>query len=213
MNIVIKTMQPVSFFVDRLHNYISKNDNEDIVLLRNKNVIQWIYNDLTFLETEQKVTAKIAENQWGKSMMKIKRPDMNINKQWTNRFGEYLCQELYEVFEYDITVPTKKKHFKPDLEIEDAIIEVKTGTYFTTGTAHEKILGCPFKYCEIPELYKKPLRIVCIGGAEKICRTQYGNIGQNCCETKKKYIRFFHENGIDFVALSDLINDLLIETL
>ena len=53
--------------------------------------------------------------------------------------------------------PTKKNHYQPDLETE--ILEVKSQSFYTSGTAGEKILGCHFKYCEIPELYGKNLFI------------------------------------------------------
>jgi hypothetical protein len=66
-------------------------------------------------------------------------------------------------------------------------MEVKCGTYYTNGTAHEKILGCPFKYADIPILYSKPLKIVCIGGAEKICREQYGNLSGEKCIGRKNF--------------------------
>ena len=52
--------------------------------------------------------------------------------------------------------PVKKENKQPDWEIDDSILEVKTQTFFTSGTAGDKILGCPFKYANIPELYGKP---------------------------------------------------------
>ena len=98
----------------------------------------------------------------------------------------------------------------PDFEIDNFVIEVKTNSYFTSGTATEKILGCPFKYAEIPELYKKNLIIICVGGAEKICRENYGNLNiENTVNIKKKYINFFKENGIVFIGLSELLLSFL----
>ena len=57
----------------------------------------------------------------------------------------------------------------PDLDLETfkEMIEVKTGSYFTTGTAGEKVPGVPWKYSEVPDLYGKPLLIILIGGDKK----------------------------------------------
>ena len=46
-------------------------------------------------------------------------------------------------------------------------VEVKAGAYTVGGTAHEKILGVPFKYEKIVEKKSKPVLILCIGSAEK----------------------------------------------
>jgi len=48
---VDNSVQPKNIleYIDKLHQYISTIDNRQIQLLRNKQVIQWIFNDLTFL--------------------------------------------------------------------------------------------------------------------------------------------------------------------
>ncbi len=123
---------------------------------------------------------------------------------------EHLCEEILTLMDKPVQKPVKKKRYLPDLETDDAIWEAKAGTYFTTGTAHEKILGCPFKYAEIPHLYGKPLKIVCLGGAEKVCREQYGNLqGELCSPQKKEFLDFYKERGIEFVAATDLLSELL----
>jgi hypothetical protein len=171
-------------------------------LLKRVEVVQWLNGDLSFLEEK----TKAHEDAWGQGVMRAIRPDLKLDKQWTNRFGEYLCQEVLTRAGKTVTKPIKKLNYQPDLETDDEIIEVKTGTYFTTGTAGEKILGCPFKYADIPELYGKPLKIVCIGGAEKMCREVYGNLpGEKCTPQKQKFINFFRDNKIEFVGLSTLL--------
>ena len=90
--------------------------------------------------------------------------------------------------------------------VDDAILEVKTQTFYTSGTAGEKILGCPFKYSEVPDLWGKPLKIICLGGAEDICRRQYGNLpGEKCSPQKKKFLDFFKENRIEYIAATDIL--------
>ena len=194
-------------------NLISKNQNPDIKLLRNEEVVRWIFGDTSFLpeiekknKTEDTKKNKVNEDNWGLSVMKRLRPDLTLDKQWTNIFGECIAKEIYMLMGKVVTKPSKKNNFQPDLEVDDYIIEVKAQTFYTTGTAGEKILGCPFKYAEIPSLYGKPLKIICIGGAEKECREKFRNLGGNCSAEKKKFLDFYRENGFEFIAASDILS-------
>jgi hypothetical protein len=144
-----------------LEELIQKDTNQKIVLFRNSNVVNWIFGDLSFIiENIPKSKYKEKEDEWGRNVLKIKRPDLVLDKQWTNKFGEHIIEELYMLINKPINKPNKINHLQPDLESEDFIIEVKTQTYYTTGTASEKILGTPYKYADIPTLYNKPLKIV-----------------------------------------------------
>ena len=177
-------------------------------LLRQPHVMQWIMGDVSFIESV--ACKKTFENEWGRGIMKTHRPDLKMDKQWTNKFGENVCEEVYTLLGKNVYKPVKKNRLCPDLETDEFLIEVKTGTFFTEGSAHEKILGCPFKYAEVPELYGKPLKIVCIGGAEKLCREVYGNLpGSSSIQSaqKQKFIEFFRSNGIEFIGLSDIIRN------
>lgn len=193
--------------------FISRIDNPKIILLRNKEVIQWLNGDLSFLpgieqknKTADQEKLKVLEDKWGRAILKLRRPDLKLDKQWTNKFGEHMCEELYTLFGSSVTKPEKKEHFQPDLQTEDIIIEAKAGTFHTGGTAGEKILGCPFKYADIPSLYGKPLKIVCMGGAELVCREQYGNLpGVKTTVQKNKFIDFFRENHIEYIGATDLL--------
>jgi hypothetical protein len=206
-------VEEVSSMIDKICEYIASNKNTSIVLLRQKEVIQWLFGDLSFLpeiekknKTSDEAKWKVLEDKWGQDMLKIRRPDLKLDKQWTNKFGEHLCEEIYILLGKDVTKPVKKENYQPDSEVDDAILEAKTGTFHTSGTAGEKILGCPFKYAEIPDLYSKPLKIICMGGAEKICREQYGNLaGPKCSAQKKRFIDFFKENKIEFVGATDIL--------
>ena len=53
------------------------------------------------------------------------------------------------------------------LTFQPYYVEVKAGAYTVGGTAHEKILGVPFKYEKVVEKTNKPVLILCIGSAEK----------------------------------------------
>lgn len=191
-----------------------------IRLLRQENVVRWILGDLSFLavsgeppnKSKRAAEYKKKEDEWGRLVAGTRRPDLVMKGQWTNVFGEYLCEELCVLCgARDVTRPSRKEHFCPDLEIHDAIIEVKTGTYNTSGTASEKILGCPFKYADVPILYGKPLFIVCIGGAERICRENYGNLAGTamCTPQKRKFLDFFRECGIRYIGATDVLRALI----
>jgi len=168
-------------------------------MLKNPTVIQWLHGDLSFLPTQ----TKEAEDAWGRAVLKERRPDLKLDKQWTNRFGEHLCEELFP----GVTKPVKKNHFQPDLETPGYIIEVKTQTFFTSGTAGEKILGTPFKYADVPALYGKPLKIVCVGGAEKVCRESYGNLPGTaaCTPGRSAFLEFFRARGIEYTGFLTLL--------
>lgn len=202
--------------ITKFLEFVSKIENTKVVLLRQKEVIQWLFGDLSFLPAIEKKNKtgdekkyKVLEDMWGQAMLKIRRPDLKLDKQWTNKFGEHICEELYMLQGMSVSKPVKKENYQPDSEIDDAILEAKAGTFFTAGTAGEKILGCPFKYAEIPDLYGKPLKIVCIGGAEKACRENYGNLpGTRCSTQKKRFIDFFRENRIEYIGASDVLKSL-----
>ena len=196
--------------------YVSKIEDSKIVLLRQKEVVQWLFGDLSFLPAIEKKNKtsdakkyKLLEDQWGQAVMKIRRPDLKLDKQWTTKFGEHICEEIYTLLGKDVSKPANKNNYQPDSEVDDAIIEAKAQTFFTAGTAGEKILGCPFKYAEIPDLYEKPLKILCMGGAEKVCRESYGNLpGAKCSPNKKMFLDFFRENKIEYVGATDILTSL-----
>lgn len=183
------------------------------MLLREEQVVMWLFGITSFLpeiekknKTKDNKEYKKLEDKWGQEMLKIRRPDLKLDKQWTNMFGEHICEELYMLCGKTVTKPKKQNGNQPDFEIDDAILEAKAQTFYTSGTAGEKILGTPFKYAEIPRLYCKPLKIVCMGNAEKLCREQYGNLpGEKCIPEKKIFIDCFRDNGIEFVAATDIM--------
>jgi len=191
-----------------LEELIQKDTNQKIVLFRNSNVVNWIFGDLSFIiENIPKSKYKEKEDEWGRNVLKTKLPDLVLDKQWTNKFGEHIIEELYMLINKPINKPNKINHLQPDLESEDFIIEVKTQTYYTTGTASEKILGTPYKYADIPTLYNKPLKIVCIGGCEKAL-LDFDVLNTNS-ENKKKILECYSQLNIEFVSFKQLIWDLI----
>ena len=108
--------------------------------------------------------SKSQENEWGRALVEPYRPKNSKANAWSGVLGEQLIREVYP----DGWTPAKLDGFKPDWETKDCIIEVKTQSWFTPGTAGEKIFGVPIKYRNVPALYNKPLVIVCFGRAESI---------------------------------------------
>lgn len=197
--------------ISNLMKCINEKDKE-LLLIRKDEVVHWVYDDTSFLSHSKKRTKKEMkerEDKWGKKRLRKCREDLNPKKQWTNLYGEYLCKDVYILLGKKIWKPEKKEGMCPDWETEDEIIEVKTGTYYTDGTAHEKILGTPLKYSNVPRLYGKPLKIVCIGGAEKRCREEYKILGDSIPEEKKKILDFYKSMKIEFVGITDLLNKII----
>lgn len=190
---------------------------KEIVLLKEKTVLQWIFGDTSFLtQSHQKSKSKfikemkIVEDKWGQEILHKKRPDLKLDGQWTNIFGEYICMELCILNGKIPSKPLKKQNMQPDYETEDYIWEAKTQTYFTTGTAGEKILGVPIKYRNVPILYGKPLKILCIGCAEKECREHYGNLpGEKLDELMNEILDFFKNRQIEFIGASDILKKMI----
>ena len=203
--------------VNKFFDFISAHPDKRIVLLRNKQVIQWLAGDMSFLppiekknKTADEAKYKVLEDKWGQEALRLRRPDLKLDKQWTNKFGEHLCEEFLMLQGKTVTKPIKKEHYQPDSEVDDAIWEAKAGTFHTGGTAGEKILGCPFKYAEVPDLYSKPLKILCMGGAERVCREQYGNLdGPKMTPQKKRFIDFFKASRIEYVAATDILKSFV----
>jgi len=209
--------QEMQQLIENVCKMIASNPAADIVLLRQKQVIQWLFGDLSFLPeikkknktTDEKIY-KVLEDKWGQDMLRLRRPDLKLDKQWTNKFGEHLCEEIFTLLGKQVSKPVNKQHYQPDAEVDDAILEAKAQTFFTSGTAGEKILGSPFKYAEVPQLYGKPLKILCMGGAEKVCRESYGNLpGEKTSAQKQKILECFREIGIEYIGATDILKSLV----
>lgn len=173
-------------------------------IIDNLQVIMWLHGDCSFLyDIYKRITLKTKkdlEDTWGRMITKPYRPDLTLNGQWTMCFGELIVKETLNA-----TIPIKIGNCKLDLETHDYLIEVKTGTHNTTGTAHEKIMGVPFKYAEIPEKSGKKLLIICLGGAETYAKS----VGLFGSESKRKNatIDIWRENGISFVPFTKIMKN------
>jgi len=219
VELVVKNKVP-NVNVKKIMDKINSHPDGDIKLLRDEEVVKWICGDTEFLnifeETRNKSNddkkRKINEDIWGWNKYNdLIKPLKEISKkQWTTCFGQTIGKELYLLQNNKVWKPKKKNNYEPDLEIDSHIVEIKTQTFFTTGTAGEKILGSPFKYASIPKLYSKPLVILCIGGAEKISREMYGNLGSKASAEQRKLLNFLSsELSIRFEGAIDILKKIV----
>ena len=187
-----------------LKKYFSKIKNKKIICeiknnVKFKEMINWSQNDYKFKLGDKK------DNKEEKKLGNILINTTN-NKQWTTKLGEELVKQIFILKGNKVWRPEKKQHYIPDLETKDYIIEVKTISWTTTGTAGEKVFGTPFKYAEIPILYNKPLLIICVGYQEY--EFIYGNtpiFGKNVRIQQKKFIDFYKDNNIKYIQFSKLV--------
>jgi len=192
--------------------YSETYENEDKIevkkkylnLLKNQEVIDWVMRKGKWINVKQNKKDNEAEKKWGNLITK-----QTNNNQWTTKLGEQILQEILLVQKGNVWRPKQLDGHKPDWETEDGIYEVKTRNWTTSGTAGEKILGTPFKYADIPFLYKKPLYIVLIAYQEyeASCKFELFN-SRN--PRKNKMIQLWKEMDIEYIKCSDLLKNIKI---
>ena len=205
--------------VEKVMKVVRESDT-GIVLLRDEEVVRWVCGTLYFLpehertnkKTEDNAKSKKLEDQWGQSLQKRIRSDRNSGGQWTTLVGEQIGRELMILSGESVSKPVCINGFAPDLETSKVVVEVKTQTYHTSGTAGEKILGVPVKYSDVPELYGKPVQILCIAGAEKVSRESYGILPGNnrrFTPSKQRQLDFWRGEGFEYVGATDILRRLV----
>jgi hypothetical protein len=189
--------------------YKNKEDKE--LGAKTKKAIDWalnkppkLYKKSDCTMKKQRDKAKEEEKKWGNMIIGQKN-----NTQWTTKLGEdVIMYNLLEINNENPIKPKSKEGFQPDCETDDYIYEVKTWSWWCDGTAHEKVLGTAIKYRNIPELYNKPLRIICIGRQE--WEMTYGKtpyFGNNVdCKTKE-LLELYKSWKIEYIPLSEYIKN------
>lgn len=179
--------------------------NKKIRYLHQPNVLEWLFAEKSFIST---LTPQ-AEKQWGQSII---GSDTN---QWTTKLGESI---LHDILSLQNKNPTKIKNkqrgengkrLDPDRDADDGLYENKTRTYTISGTAGEKILGTPLKYCECYRLYKKPLYIVCMAYQEQEATRDF-KLFDTVAPERVQMLHFLRDNlHIQFVRATDMLLDFL----
>lgn len=153
---------------------------------------------------KQRINAQEKEKIWGNRM--IGQID---NGQWTTKLGECLVRDVLEVLGENPIKISPKGGFQPDWETDEYIYEVKTRNWHVGGTAGEKVLGTWIKYQDIPQMYSKPLRIVCVGFQEHELtygKTKY--FGDKITLKTKQVLDLAKSWDIEYVPFSELIKNI-----
>ena len=150
---------------------------------------------------QQKTNKQNEEKEWGNNMIGQKN-----NGQWTTLLGEGLVRDVLIKRGENPRKPTSKGGFQPDWETDEYIYEVKTSNWWVDGTAGEKVYGTFIKYQDIPELYGKPLKIVCVANQEyelTYGKTKY--FGENITKKTQDVLDLAKSWNIEYVKFSDLV--------
>jgi hypothetical protein len=150
---------------------------------------------------QQKENFKNEEKKWGNNMI-----GQQNNGQWTTLLGEGLVRDVLQLRGENPIKPVRKGGFEPDWETDEYIYEVKTSNWWVDGTAGEKVLGTWIKYQDIPELYGKPLKIVCVANQEEELingKTKY--FGKNITKKTQQVLDLARSWNIEYVKFSDLV--------
>ena len=150
---------------------------------------------------QQKTNKQNEEKEWGNNMIGQKN-----NGQWTTLLGEGLVRDVLIKRGENPRKPISKGGFQPDWETDEYIYEVKTSNWWVDGPAGEKVYGTFIKYQDIPELYGKPLKIVCVANQEyelTYGKTKY--FGENITKKTQDVLDLAKSWNIEYVKFSDLV--------
>ncbi len=181
-----------------IHECLSSS--EYAVYFKHLEVIKWLFGDLSFIEGKTMEEKKVAEDAWGRKLT-------NKLKDWSGPFSENLVREFLQISGKIARKPKTivgRKKYNLDLETDDFIYEIKSQTYYTTGTAGEKIMGSQFKYAEVPQLVNKPLIIIVAACAEKRSE-EYGIFPENSCPEQQKIIKMYESMNNRFERFTHMI--------
>tara|TARA_B100000902_G_scaffold344877_1_gene350542 strand:- start:1484 stop:2101 length:618 start_codon:yes stop_codon:yes gene_type:complete len=154
---------------------------------------------------QQKKELQEKEKKWGNDMI----GQIN-NGQWTTLLGEKLVFDVLKARGENPRKVIRMDGFEPDWETDEFVYEVKTSNWWVSGTAGEKVYGTFIKYQNIPELYGKPLRIVCVAYQEEELtngKTRY--FGENITKKTQLILDIAKSWGIEYVRFSDLVAPIM----
>lgn len=154
---------------------------------------------------QQKKEAQEKERKWGNEMIR-----QTNNGQWTTLLGEKLVYDVLYLRGENPRKVVRRDGFEPDWETDEYMYEVKTSNWWVSGTAGEKVYGTFIKYQNIPELYGKPLKIVCVAYQEEELtngKTKY--FGDNITKKTQEILDIAKSWGIEYIRFSDLVSPIL----
>ena len=153
---------------------------------------------------QQKKEAQETEKKWGNDMI-----GQSNNGQWTTLLGEKLVFDVLQARGENPRKVVRMDGFEPDWETDDYIYEVKTSNWWVSGTAGEKVYGTFIKYQNIPRLYGKPLKIVCVAYQEyELTNGKTKYFGENITKKTQLILDIAKSWDIEYIRFSDLIKPL-----
>lgn len=170
-------------------------------------VISWVRSDLHFLDSPEdsfknKTAAKKAlykrENDWAWALFNSALPSNKYKQdgKWSGTFGQLILQEIFP----GGWKPKARKGRQLDWEDQNFVYEFKTQFHLSGGTAQEKIPAVPIKYIDVPEMFGKPLLVICLAGAETYTRAFLKD-----CPKMRDQLALWKSWNIEYVYGSDLI--------
>ena len=193
---------------------ITTVDNNTEYDINFKERISWALNkpstivknpDITI--AQQKKEAQEKEKKWGNDMI-----GQSNNGQWTTLLGEKLVFDVLQARGENPRKVVRMDGFEPDWETDDYIYEVKTSNWWVSGTAGEKVYGTFIKYQNIPELYGKPLKIVCVAYQEyELTNGKTKYFGENITKKTQLILDIAKSWDIEYIRFSDLVKPLSLQ--
>lgn len=137
---------------------------------------------------------------------------------WSTKLSEHFAKECLEyIFDEEIKFPKNDKKFNKRLDLFldnndfKNYFEIKCRTYFTSGTAGEKILSVPKKYAKFLSNKKIPLNIILLGYQE----IEANKFSLFDMEKEDNYdiqqLELWNKQNIRFIKGSDIIKIMLIK--
>ena len=215
-----------------IHKKICESTDQRIKLLRYINLIMYLFGVTSFLFCRSvyislgfKKDGKRLEDIWGLEVYRKRNPKTLAKSQWSGQLGEFIGEEIfillgeivnnnpkrYKRLQNDdyVTSETKELYMKPDLEIANAVIEIKMYTYFTEGTAKEKLNGD--KYINMSKVSGKKVIILYLANAEKYAREECGKLPGSSMSENDMYLNniFRDKFNVTYVGGTDLLLRLI----
>ena len=186
---------------------MSEKSLNDILIkhIQNIEIINWAIipptpNITTTSSQKLLKKANIDEKNWGNNITG------QNTCQWTTKLSEDLVRFILERNGHKVWKPKKINGFCPDWESNDFIYEVKCRNWTTSGTIGDKVYGVPYKYSDVPRLYNKPLKIICVAYQEyELTHNNNKIFSDDISLEKKNILKFWKNMHIEFIPFSQLL--------
>ena len=135
----------------------------------------------------------------------------------TGILGELAVQYVLTMLQQPILQKNRKVPIEDfgacylDFETSNSVVEVKTHSWTTSGTAHKIAQAVPLYYRDIPLLCRKPLHIILVGYNEFVCTYGYTSILQprRHDERLQEYVKHWESHNIHYIGFSTLVQEAL----